>query len=493
MIDPSRAVWVVVSVLIVTCPCALSLAAPAALLAAAGAHGPARRAAARLDAIETLARMTIAVHRQDRHADAAAAATAWLSSGWRQRLDCRRTESLLAAAASLAAWSHHPLAQSLVRRGRCGERSAAMTWRSVREEPGQGVAGHRRRRAAVWRLGAPRWVGHRRAAAASGVAARCCSAATARPLLRFRLRRGAARRAPQRPSRALRADGVQVHLLSGDSARHAAQRWRRGSASTVPAAALTPERQAGRRAGGASARRRGRDGRRRHQRRAGAGARRRLVRDGRGRRGGARAGRRRAGVQPAAATCVRGSHAGASARCASCARTSPGPVPTTCPACRWRWPACCRPGRRAWAWRQLAVRGAQLAARWRAEARAMDILYLLIPLSAAAGARHPGRLRLGAAQRPVRRPRATRARRSSRARAIRLTTIKPSAPRLPNNRAGASAAATTTEASHERQAPRRCTTPTSPVRAFALAAVRVGRGRHAGRRVDRRAAGLAAT
>ncbi|MEO8299559.1 MAG: HAD-IC family P-type ATPase, partial [Burkholderiales bacterium] len=35
-IDPSRAVWVAVSVLIVTCPCALSLGAPVALLAAAG-------------------------------------------------------------------------------------------------------------------------------------------------------------------------------------------------------------------------------------------------------------------------------------------------------------------------------------------------------------------------------------------------------------------------------------------------------------------------
>jgi Cu2+-exporting ATPase len=41
-VEPSRAVWVVVSVLIVTCPCALSLAAPSALVAAAGAW--ARRA-----------------------------------------------------------------------------------------------------------------------------------------------------------------------------------------------------------------------------------------------------------------------------------------------------------------------------------------------------------------------------------------------------------------------------------------------------------------
>ncbi|MBN8494342.1 MAG: cation-translocating P-type ATPase, partial [Burkholderiales bacterium] len=36
VIDPSRAVWVAVSVLIVTCPCALALAVPAALVAAAG-------------------------------------------------------------------------------------------------------------------------------------------------------------------------------------------------------------------------------------------------------------------------------------------------------------------------------------------------------------------------------------------------------------------------------------------------------------------------
>jgi P-type Cu2+ transporter len=55
VIDPSRAVWVAVSVLIVTCPCALSLAAPATLVATA--RGLVRRGVLlqRLDAIEVLA------------------------------------------------------------------------------------------------------------------------------------------------------------------------------------------------------------------------------------------------------------------------------------------------------------------------------------------------------------------------------------------------------------------------------------------------------
>jgi Cu2+-exporting ATPase len=36
-IDPSQALWITVSVLVVTCPCALSLATPVALTVASGA------------------------------------------------------------------------------------------------------------------------------------------------------------------------------------------------------------------------------------------------------------------------------------------------------------------------------------------------------------------------------------------------------------------------------------------------------------------------
>jgi Cu2+-exporting ATPase len=56
--DPSRALWVFVSVLVVTCPCALSLATPAALTVAVGALAREGLLVTRGHAIETLARAT---------------------------------------------------------------------------------------------------------------------------------------------------------------------------------------------------------------------------------------------------------------------------------------------------------------------------------------------------------------------------------------------------------------------------------------------------
>ncbi|MCC6880304.1 MAG: heavy metal translocating P-type ATPase [Rhodocyclaceae bacterium] len=55
-IDPSRALWVFVSVLVVSCPCALSLATPAALAVATGAFSRLGLLVSRGHAIETLAR-----------------------------------------------------------------------------------------------------------------------------------------------------------------------------------------------------------------------------------------------------------------------------------------------------------------------------------------------------------------------------------------------------------------------------------------------------
>jgi Cu2+-exporting ATPase len=58
VLDPDRALWVFVSVLVVSCPCALSLATPAALTVATGALSRRGLLATRGHAIETLARAT---------------------------------------------------------------------------------------------------------------------------------------------------------------------------------------------------------------------------------------------------------------------------------------------------------------------------------------------------------------------------------------------------------------------------------------------------
>jgi len=211
-IDPTRAVWVVVSVLIVTCPCALSLATPAALIAAAGAMARRGVVLRRLDAIDKLARTsTLFVDKTGTLTEAQ------LQCVGVERLadDAATTlESLQPIAASLAAWSHHPLARSLTN-GSAG--ASAPSWQRVHEEPGRGVEavdpqGRR------WRLGAPLWAGAR--GEVGDAAAQVVLGRDGVALLRFTfdetLRPGAAA-----VVQALRDDGVQVRLLSGDSPQRA--------------------------------------------------------------------------------------------------------------------------------------------------------------------------------------------------------------------------------------------------------------------------------
>ena len=152
-IDPARAVWVAVSVLIVTCPCALSLAAPATLLAAAGALARRGVLVQRLDAFEALAQVdtvffdktgTLTEDRMRVHRVQSTAAA--LRAG----LD---EQAVLRLAASLARHSNHPLSQALAR----DQQVPDAVWRDVAEVPGCGL------QAAAWdgsiaRLGAPRWV-----------------------------------------------------------------------------------------------------------------------------------------------------------------------------------------------------------------------------------------------------------------------------------------------------------------------------------------------
>ena len=154
-IDPSRIVWVVVSVLVVTCPCALSLAAPSALLAAAGTLARRGVLVRRLDAIDTLASVSTVLF--DKTGTLSDAHLGIQSVWWqgRARALAEVPPITLAAAGALAAQSQHPVSQALagLEPGLAGPEHG---WQAVKEVAGlglegQGVDGR------LWRLGAPAW------------------------------------------------------------------------------------------------------------------------------------------------------------------------------------------------------------------------------------------------------------------------------------------------------------------------------------------------
>jgi Cu2+-exporting ATPase len=213
-IDPSRAVWVVVSVLIVTCPCALSLATPAAFISAAAAMGRRGVVLRHIDAIDKLARVSMLFI--DKTGTLTEAHLQCVAVERLAPADAAATTSLQQIAAALAAWSHHPLAQSLRRAGTDGG-GPPPSWQQVHEQAGRGVEAidARDRR---WRLGAPTWAGDD--ADAARAAPQMVLGCDGQALLRFTfdeaLRPGAADAV-----RALRDDGVQVRLLSGDAAARA--------------------------------------------------------------------------------------------------------------------------------------------------------------------------------------------------------------------------------------------------------------------------------
>ena len=107
-IDPSKALWITVSVLVVTCPCALSLATPVALTVASGAMARAGLLVTRSHAIETLARATCFVFDK----------TGTLTTGKMKLLDLLPLGELdhqgcLALAAAIELGSEHPLGAAL--------------------------------------------------------------------------------------------------------------------------------------------------------------------------------------------------------------------------------------------------------------------------------------------------------------------------------------------------------------------------------------------
>lgn len=232
-IDPNRAVWVAVSVLIVTCPCALSLAAPAALLSATGALARRGLLLRRVDALETLARVDHVF--LDKTGTLTDTLPAWRGAHALRPEAQGRESELLQAAAALAAWSRHPLSQAL--HGLAQEGASPLQWTDLREQPGAGVEAldeHGR----PWRLGSSAWVGGCNAHE-DPTALHAWFGQPGQPWLRLDFDE-ALRADAAHAVQALRADGVQVTLLSGDSVqRVSALAQRLGIADAVGRA--TPE------------------------------------------------------------------------------------------------------------------------------------------------------------------------------------------------------------------------------------------------------------
>jgi Cu2+-exporting ATPase len=145
--DPAKALWITVSVLVVTCPCALSLATPIALTVASGAMARAGLLVTHGHAVETLARATHFVFDK----------TGTLTTGQMKLLDIQVLADLdrdacLTLAAAIEQSSEHPIVKAL----REAASADSPLLNDVSNVPGQGMA-------AVWqgrklRVGRPEYV-----------------------------------------------------------------------------------------------------------------------------------------------------------------------------------------------------------------------------------------------------------------------------------------------------------------------------------------------
>ena len=200
--DPARAVWVAVSVLIVTCPCALSLAAPSAWLAGAAAMGRRGVLLRRVDAIEDLAALqTLFVDKTGTLTEPGPGEVRMTATDEGFHVDAAE---LWSTAASLAAWSTHPMAAALARNGG----GQGRVWSRLQEQPGQGLA-------AVDAEGV-KWMLGKGPGGDADAGAETWLLRSGFALARFsideRLREGAAEAV-----RALDRDGVRIVLVSGDA------------------------------------------------------------------------------------------------------------------------------------------------------------------------------------------------------------------------------------------------------------------------------------
>lgn len=196
--DPSRAFEVTLALLVISCPCALSLAVPAALAAAHGALARLGVLAVRENALDRLADATdIVFDKTGTLSDGKPALAAVEVSA-----DLDRSQ-VLRIAAALERDSGHPIARAFAR-----VQDAPLA-REVRAVPGQGIQGVVEGR--LWRLGQ---AGFAVGASDDGW---LWLGDGAQPVARFQL--AESERADARIAVAsLRELGLSVHLSSGDAA-----------------------------------------------------------------------------------------------------------------------------------------------------------------------------------------------------------------------------------------------------------------------------------
>ncbi|MFT3777696.1 MAG: cation-translocating P-type ATPase [Ottowia sp.] len=213
--DPGRALMIAVAILVVTCPCALSLATPAAMLASAGALAKGGILVRRLQALETLAGVNEVVFDKT--------GTLTRDAFVLERIELREgTPRALALrlAAALARDSLHPVSRAIARAAReeGGEAASPVQVTDLREEAGQGVEA-RTTDGRVLRLGSAAFCG-RAAGTADGPVSHLCDEQgwVAAFHLREDLREDA-----RAAVHALQAAGVRVRLLSGDRPEAAAR------------------------------------------------------------------------------------------------------------------------------------------------------------------------------------------------------------------------------------------------------------------------------
>lgn len=215
--DPAHALMVAVAVLVVTCPCALSLATPAAMLAAAGALAREGVLVRRLDALEALAAIDTVLF--DKTGTLTRDA---MRLGATQVRAGVLPQQALAMAAALAQFSLHPVSVALLRAAGGG---ASLTWQAqaVHEVAGQGLSGR------VWqadaslatplRLGTADFCG---VVLAASDALRVCLSDEQGWLATFEVQE-VVRADAREVVNQLQGAGLAVHLLSGDAVRATAR------------------------------------------------------------------------------------------------------------------------------------------------------------------------------------------------------------------------------------------------------------------------------